>query len=326
MRLRALHLVAMVGWVVLLTSPATGLVRRVPSRYATINQALDDSTPGDSVLVAPGVYDQYETRLLGDGIWFSSVAFLRGDVTLVSEAGALATTLRMDDTVAARCARAFGEADDAHQGFSVTVPFRICMGSSTLGALAASFGIASSATSVRGLGSAVGGTKSDLEIWLPFREHQQHLQVRSTRLVEHSCWKLRVPELPQRRARAGFVPTPPRDGSNHRRCRFSENEKVNGVGGAIFVGRYTTATIEDCWFESNRSIGSPQRRARSGRGPTSTVVIRRNGSSQSAQYAGALNISAGTSDENTFWGVARSQQCRVVPLSFSRTPVSSRAT
>lgn len=40
-------------------------VLHVPSQYATINHALDAAAPGDSVLVAAGVYSQYETRLIG---------------------------------------------------------------------------------------------------------------------------------------------------------------------------------------------------------------------------------------------------------------------
>src|SRR5262245_39061577 len=101
---------AMAAMLILLTSPARSLMRHVPSEYATINAALSASLPGDSVLVAPGVYDQYETRLLGDGNWFSSVAFLKGGVALLSEAGAGSTTLRMDATQEApRVLKAFGE-------------------------------------------------------------------------------------------------------------------------------------------------------------------------------------------------------------------------
>ena len=102
--------------------PASAATRRVPSEHPTINQGLDASATGDTVLVAPGVYDQFETRLLGDGFFFSSVAFLKGGVTLLSEAGASQTVLRMDATVAGPIVlRAFGQVGTATvEGFTVT--------------------------------------------------------------------------------------------------------------------------------------------------------------------------------------------------------------
>lgn len=74
--------------------------RRVPSEYATINAALDASSPGESVLVAPGIYEEYETRLVMDEFWLSSVGFLRSEVVLESEGGAGSTTLLMNSATA----------------------------------------------------------------------------------------------------------------------------------------------------------------------------------------------------------------------------------
>jgi hypothetical protein len=43
-----------------------------------------------------------------------------------------------------------------------------------------------------------------------------------------------------------------------RRCKFYDNEKTTGSGGAISVTGYSDVLIEDCWFENNRSVGSPR--------------------------------------------------------------------
>jgi hypothetical protein len=65
---------------------------RVPSEYGTINSGLDAASPGDTVLVAPGVYSDFETRDSGLGL-VSACAFLKNGVTLRSEAGPLQTCL-----------------------------------------------------------------------------------------------------------------------------------------------------------------------------------------------------------------------------------------
>ena len=76
-------------------SPAATL--RVPSEYATINGALDASAYGDTVLVAPGTYTEYDIRSVYTGgaapVTATCIAFLRDGVTLLSEAGPEATTL-----------------------------------------------------------------------------------------------------------------------------------------------------------------------------------------------------------------------------------------
>ena len=279
MRLRVLHLVAMVGWVVLLTSTATGLVRRVPSRYATINQALDDSTPGDTVLVAPGVYDQYETRLLSDGNLFSSVAFLKGGVALVSEVGAALTTLRMDATQAApRVLKAFGETGTSLvSGFTVTgtVP--------TLAGMDYGF---SDRCVVRdcifrdigngGVGGALGGVKFDLEV---YGCRFENINNNSGSAVNQTSGTIVIEDSEFLSCRNGAIALRFDDTFPHatnaiiRRCRFVDNVKTTG-GGAVFVNQYSTGLIEDCWFEGNSTAGVAG--AISAGGSTANVVIRAN--------------------------------------------------
>ncbi len=74
---------------------AAGTVRsatlRVPSEYATIQAGLDAAASGDTVLVAPGTYTDVKIRNFSFPV--ASAAFLKGGVTLASEAGAVTTTI-----------------------------------------------------------------------------------------------------------------------------------------------------------------------------------------------------------------------------------------
>ena len=73
---------------------ARAATHRVPSDYATINHALEASASGDTVLVAPGTYSDWENRP-GPGAGFSAAAFLVDGVTLRSEGGSAVTILDM---------------------------------------------------------------------------------------------------------------------------------------------------------------------------------------------------------------------------------------
>jgi hypothetical protein len=70
--------------------PAWGATHRVPSEYATIQAGVDASVAGDTVLVAPGTYTDWEHRGLR-----SACVFLADGVILLSEAGPNATTIDM---------------------------------------------------------------------------------------------------------------------------------------------------------------------------------------------------------------------------------------
>jgi Right handed beta helix region len=67
---------------VLLAGTAPGRVRRVPSEYRTIQEAIDSAIPGDTVLVAPGRY-QENIRFRGKGILLASEYLLRHDPALI---------------------------------------------------------------------------------------------------------------------------------------------------------------------------------------------------------------------------------------------------
>jgi len=69
---------------VLLAGSAPGRVRRVPSQYRTIQEAIDSAVPGDTVLVAPGRY-QENIRFRGKGIVVASEYLLRHDPALIQQ-------------------------------------------------------------------------------------------------------------------------------------------------------------------------------------------------------------------------------------------------
>jgi hypothetical protein len=80
---------------VFVVASADAAILRVPSEYTTINQALDATSPGDTVLVAPGHYTDSEERfivLVGTG-FVTSCAFMKAGVSLVSEDGPQVTTI-----------------------------------------------------------------------------------------------------------------------------------------------------------------------------------------------------------------------------------------
>jgi hypothetical protein len=94
------HATTCLGVALCLVEPGTGGAEtiRVPQDYATINAAISAASPGDTVLVAAGTYSDFETRNTPTGP-VSAVAFLKGDVILLSESGPESTTLRLDATV-----------------------------------------------------------------------------------------------------------------------------------------------------------------------------------------------------------------------------------
>ncbi len=77
--------------------PAATLL--VPSEYATIQSAIDLAAAGDTVLVAPGLYEDADVRDSPRGPRKASV-FLRSDVFLRSKGGAAVTEIRMPDASA----------------------------------------------------------------------------------------------------------------------------------------------------------------------------------------------------------------------------------
>jgi hypothetical protein len=97
------NIIAPLSVVLAFAFPASATTLRVPSEYTTINAALDATSPGDTVLVAPGRYTEAETRVIDIGgagpLTATCLAFLADGVTLLSEGGPAVTTLDMSESI-----------------------------------------------------------------------------------------------------------------------------------------------------------------------------------------------------------------------------------
>lgn len=68
-------------------NPCGAVTIPVPSKYPTIQEGIDAAAFGDTVLVAPGTYTDYETRKIGGGFPETSCMFLKDGVHVMSEGG-----------------------------------------------------------------------------------------------------------------------------------------------------------------------------------------------------------------------------------------------
>lgn len=72
----------LLGAATALSASPSGRIRRVPADYRTIQEAIDSAAPGDTVLVAPGRY-QENIRFHGKGIVVASEYLVKGDLALI---------------------------------------------------------------------------------------------------------------------------------------------------------------------------------------------------------------------------------------------------
>ncbi|MDD5528918.1 MAG: right-handed parallel beta-helix repeat-containing protein [bacterium] len=98
----------LISVVLVMASLCFGTTRRVPSQYSTIGAAMTAAVNGDSILVAPGTYNE-------------NVAFSKDGIKLVSESGATVTEIHGTGYVTINAATGCGtDSNSLIQGFKVT--------------------------------------------------------------------------------------------------------------------------------------------------------------------------------------------------------------
>jgi hypothetical protein len=299
---------ALLALTVVVTTPALAATRRVPSEYSTINAALDLSVAGDSVLVAPGSYATFEVRGFPFGT-ISSVAFLKGGVTLRSEGGPEVTILRMDGTPPGGPVVSFGY---LASGTTLVEGFTFAGTAAGMSGLQFSSGercivrdclFLGLGGGVPGSGLGVASVRADLELY-GCRFEGIHGVIAGGVYQESST--LLMEDCEFRNVRSGAVELSLDSGNPHpasltmRRCRFYDNEKTTGTGGAIAVG-YPQVLIEDCWFENNRSVGGPNGAGAIAFGGLTTV-------SQAIRNCTFLNNWITTGKSGAIWGFGGSAE------------------
>ena len=296
--------------------PARGTALYVPSEYATINAALDASSAGDSVLVAPGVYSDYEVRILQGGGPFtaSSIAFLKGGVTLIGVGGRESTRI-----------------DLAGQGAGHAVPVLV-WGDGSGTAVVQGFTIAGAPPENAGLWSRFvdaaviqdclfegldGGSRdaggiyslgADLD--LGNCEFRMCRGTTEGAAVSHGEGDAMLTGCSFVSCEGSFVVlldaigVSPPFAAEVRECTFRDNR---GLGAAI--ANYVTLTVEDCVFADNVSTGGSALIVSGGAGgivEPGPYTVRRNlfARNQTTSGIGAFNWDAvsGTIEENTFVG------------------------
>jgi hypothetical protein len=288
---------------------ALSAAHHVPGEYAAINAALTASASGDTVLVSPGTYDEYEIRDLGSG-GVASCAFLVGGVVLLSEGGAEVTTIEMQGAVApwTYVVMAYYLAEEVTiSGFTITesqsdggkmyisscakVTIRDCIFRDMAN---------------DGSGGAVGAGYSDLEITgCQFTNCRADIGggvwLYDGRILVQDCefegCEDRAIGL---RGEQGFHP----EGAGIERCRFVGcHSELNG--GAIFTANtQELVTITECVFESNTAeMGGGAASLSGSQHRVEDCVFMGNWALDPSTKGGALKTYANTIVENsTFFG------------------------
>jgi hypothetical protein len=293
-------LVALVGG---LPTRVVGATLLVPADYPTIQAGVDAAGPGDTVLVSPGTYTDYESRVI-QGLPFpeSACVFLRDAVAILSEQGPQVTTIDMQSPVVFSGEVIFGYGLSSDQtvveGFTIVGPpagreavyladsggykvtmracaFRDVTGSNTITAYRSDLDLLDCEfRNCTGGAAAVGQVEADLLVsTCTFNDCGRAIEAFSNTLPYPSPFRLEVVD------------------SEFRRC-----QPLTGSGGAILASDYNAGIqITNCWFEENVTPSSGGAVAISGTGTNvvSQCVFWNNQTTFPASEAGALSVGYG---------------------------------
>jgi hypothetical protein len=276
-----------------------GAALHVPADYATINAALDASSAGDSVLVAPGTYSDYEVRVLQGGGPFtaSSVAFLKGGVSLIGEGGRDMTRIDLggEGTGHAVPVLAYdsGPGTILVQGFTITgapagnaglwsqyldrMVVRGCSFQGLDGGSRDAGGIYSESVDLEVHDTEFRGCRSDGVEAAAIAHGGGHATLVGSLFSE--CEGSVIVAMA-----AGWV-NPPLNGEV-RACEFRDN-----IGPAAYLGGFVTLTVEDCVFVGNHTASGASALVVSG-GPGGIV--------EPGPYYVRRNLFAGNSEVSGF--------------------------
>ena len=229
---------------------------RVPSEYPTVQAGIDASSPGDTVLVAPGTYSDYEVRTIGF-TQVASVAFLKGGIVLRSETGAPSTILDLHGAagtvgyVVCAC-DLVGDAEIV--GFTVTgAPFDDL----GIGVRDSDKLIVRECEIVDMEAGGIDARFTDLDvIGCVFRGLRRNsgsgiLQQDGRLLVEDSWFEDCRSQAINMEGEPGFVPAE----ATIRRSVFVNNFSESGSGAATIYGCEQGMTVEDSFFLENGALG-----------------------------------------------------------------------
>jgi hypothetical protein len=278
----------------------------VPADYPTIQAGVDASALGDTVQVSPGMYTDYETRMIGGGPE-SACVFLKDGVVVLSEQGPQVTTIDMQSPTVLFGGVVFGIGLYSNQtlmeGFTLTgapahrsaaffpdaggykMTFRNCVFRDLDGGV--------------GTASAIAAARSDLDlVACEFRNCVGGLaavyQLEANLLVS-DCRFEDCGRGIEAFSNAAPYPSPFRlevVDSEFRRC-----QPLTGSGGAILASDYNAGIqITNCWFEDCSAEGGGGAVSLTGTGPNaiSNCVFRNNRVTLPGGAPGALMVGFGT--------------------------------